>query len=367
MAIVQTLSLANFRNFVSSQVNLSPGFNFFYGANGAGKSSLLEALYCISCGRSFRSSDYKHLINNQASCFQIHVRLTLSDTNSVVVGFERRQDGQKTIRMDGESANIHEMVSCLPVIFLSSLSYQFFTHGPKIRRQFIDWLTFHVKPGFSAQWRGYQAALKQRNSAIKNKQSLNEVRAWDKLLVDSANAVNLMRQEVVENLCVHLRTTNKIFLPELSLDLTYYQGWRSGSDLQYVLNEELHNDRQLGYTRHGAHRADVVLCANFAAANEILSQGQQKIAIFALQLAMGSVLKQQTHATPVYLLDDLASELDEKNRVLVIRQLKETGAQVLITGIVIEELVAAIQESQAILFHVEQGSVTRMAPSETPT
>lgn len=358
MTLIRSLKLSKFRNIDDLDLSLTSGFNFFCGGNGAGKTSLLESLYYLSRGRSFRASNYQKLIKNDSDRFLIYVEL-ISNGNLVQIGFERDSSGLKRIKINGEVINsISEMVSCMTIIFLSSLSYEFFTEGPRIRRQYIDWLAFHVKPSFYEVWSQCQGILKQRNSAIKQQRTKEEVVVWDNELVYLSEQIDFLRNEIVTQLEQYLDRFARALLPNVDLSLQYERGWCQSLGLAAQLKEDLYKDRRLGYTQAGPHRADFKLVTDGAFISDRLSQGQLKVAIFALQLAMGEMLTKQTGKTPVYLLDDLASELDPKNRKLVVKELASAGAQVLVTGIVLEELRGAIGVVDASVFHVEQGVIS---------
>lgn len=365
MAVLRSLQLASFRNIDSLSLLLHPRFNFFYGDNGAGKTSLLESLYYLSRGRSFRAPHYQKLIQNGQDRFFIYVE---AERNGHVtpIGFEREHNGAKRVRIDGENGGaMSEVVSHLPVIFLSSLSYQFFVEGPATRRQYMDWLTFHVKPSFYATWKAYQNLLKQRNSAIKQKRPWSEITVWDKEFASLSQQIDALRKAVVSNLRPYLQQYMSKLLPNISLSLQYEPGWNTEEGLEEGLFQQRFKDMQIGYTQLGPHRADFKLLSGGVFAGDRLSQGQQKIAIFALQLAMGAMLTDEKETTPIYLLDDLASELDSGSRRRLIHELSALKAQVLVTGIVFEELQEVIQAVEGSVFHVKHGKVREAAPFAT--
>ncbi len=146
-------------------------------------------------------------------------------------------------------------------------------------------------------------------------------------------------------------------LPGVDLKLRYYKGWPMDTDLSEALENGLMRDQQLGYTQYGPHRADLQLYIGKAPIGDMLSQGQQKLVAYALHLAQGLLLQKLTEQKPIYLIDDLPSELDPEKRRLISSLLKQLQAQVFITGITADELNGMLPDHSAQMFHVEQGQI----------
>lgn len=359
MAHILDISLTSFRNIQIAQLSLSPTVNFVFGENGAGKSSFLESIYYLASGKSFRSSDYLNLIQHQSAAFNLFAKV-IRDECLHSLGLSRSQNGNREVRIDANNASMANLAAYLPVILLSSFSYQFYTGGPKARRQFLDWLTFHVKHEFYTAWRDFQGLLKQRNKALKQGLSAREVSVWDFDLAIQAEKVQAARADTIEELQPVFAKHVKAVLPMRQVELEYHKGWEQGLGLADQLKEHLARDYQLGYTELGPQRADLQMRVDSCDAGDVLSQGQQKMAVFALQLAMGETLFAETGKKAVFLLDDLASELDAQNRKRIVNELMTMQAQLIITGIELEELSGVIQHSQARVFRVEGGRFEEM-------
>jgi len=354
MAHILEISLINFRNIETTKLKLAPGVNFIFGENGAGKSSLLEAIYCFGSGKSFRSSDYVNLIQHNYPAFNLYAQAVRNDC-TYALGLSRNQKGGREARIDANAASVANLATYLPSILLSSFSYQFYTDGPKARRQFLDWLTFHVKHEFYTAWRDFQGLLKQRNKALKQRLPVREVGAWDEELAIQAEKIHFARAQALEKLLPVFAKHVQMALPSKRIVLEYQRGWLEGRGLGEQLKDHVARDYQLGYTELGPQRADLQMKIDSCDAGDVLSQGQQKMAIFALQLAMGEALFLETNKKAVYLLDDLASELDAQNRKRIVSELMAVEAQVIITGIELSELSDVIQHSRARVFRVEGG------------
>lgn len=347
-----------FRNLKRIHIKTSPYFNFFYGQNGAGKTSILEAFYYLGMGKSFRSHLSNRIIQHQMDCFSIFLHLQQQQT-TIPIGIERYKNGTRRIKINGEpTTSIATLAKLLPIQLLSTESYRYFYDGSKPRRQFLDWGLFHVKPGFFTLWQSLQQALKQRNACLRMQVSNQEIQAWDEQIAKDAEKIDRMRQEYVEELHPILTELFHLLLPETQLELRYSRGWTKDQSLLACLQKHLHRDRQLGYTQYGPHRADLQLHTEKAPAHDHLSQGQQKLASYALRLAQGVLLKQETQVSPIYLIDDLASELDRSKQHLLFGVLAQLEAQVFLTSINLDDLDESTQAAkQTNVFHVKRGQI----------
>lgn len=353
-----SLSIKSFRNL--SHVNLAPSlrFNLIYGLNGSGKTSLLEAIYYLGVGKSFRSHISHRMIQRGDSAFQIIAELS-SENSCFVTGVERRQDGSRLLRFNGDAiSSIAVVAKHLPLLFLSTESHRYFSDGPKQRRQYLDWGVFHVEQAFFPAWQSIQLLLQQRNAALKSQLTLSEISLWDEQMVPLATSVDRYRTSYVEMLQPLFNQLLSQLLPSIELKLRYYRGWSGDKTFEEVLKHSIQKDRQYGYTQFGPHRADMQLYANNnTPAQDALSQGQQKLASYAIHLAQGLLLQKSTGINPVYLIDDLPSDLDPNKRVLIIDILRTLPSQVFITGITREDLGELLSLEDTCLFHVEHGNV----------
>ncbi len=142
---ISQLTIHHFRNLSKVQFEPQPGINFFFGANGSGKTSILEAIYFLGLGRSFRTHLIQRIIHQGSEQFLLLAQINNPD-NPFLVGMERSLQGEKKIRVNGESVNsVATIAKQLPLQLLSTESHRFFHDGPKVRRQYLDWGVFHVE------------------------------------------------------------------------------------------------------------------------------------------------------------------------------------------------------------------------------
>lgn len=364
MSCLSRLVLSNFRNIVAADLPLAPAVNLFCGANGSGKTSLLEAVHMLASGRSFRSRQSQTVIRYDHEALAVFARLA----SGVTLGVEKRRDGQGRIRINQTAAeSSSQLAACLPLQVINSESFAALDGGPGVRRQLLDWTVFHVEHSFAQHWKVYQSALKQRNALLRRgKIDATLFAPWEHQLVQSGAAVDALRRKVFAQLCIHFRERladlpGEIFSP---LELHYRSGWKKDISLEDSLRDSLEGDLAQGFTRVGPHRADLRFTIHGQPAHAVLSRGQQKMAVCALRTAMATAVSMREK--PVFLVDDLPSELDEDNQLLFARWVSDSASQVLVTGI--EGQVTArpwlsLPEPwcEPRMFHVEHGQVTTAA------
>ena len=297
-----------------------PGINLLYGPNASGKSSVLEAIYYLAYGRSFRTHAHEHLIHHDTYGFTIFTRLYKHE-HQIEAAIQRYRRQAVRIQIESKEARIVELAQLLPVIMVNSDSYLLLTAGATLRRKFVDWILFHVEPHFLNHWRLAQRVIKQRNRLLKQHPlDKKQLHSWDIVLVEVAHQLSVSRQRCLEQLMLLFERVwqqwGKKQLPEI--EWRFYQGWPANQELKDVLQRSLPQDVRLGYSHYGPHRADLILRTNGVVVQDVLSRGQQKLLLYALKLAQGQLLETLRQCSCIYLLDDLPAELDARHcRLLV--------------------------------------------------
>ncbi|KZC16707.1 DNA recombination protein RecF [Rhodanobacter sp. FW510-R12] len=340
-------------------VALDPALNVFTGANGAGKTSVLEAVFLLSHARSFRSGAKEALLQRGASQLSIFAELRHADGRVGRVGLGR--DGVRwEAKLDGANVAIGQLVRECAVVCFEPGSHALIAGAAEERRRYLDWGVFHVEHEFLAGWRRYQRALKQRNSLLRSATPGDDdlFAPWEIELAQSAQQIDQQRGAYLDLLKPKLLASIGGLLPELgALELRYRRGWPEEQDLARQLREQRGRDLARGHTTLGAHRADWSIAFEHAPLREHLSRGQEKLTALACMLAQAELYAEHRGEWPIVCLDDLASELDQAHQAAVVAQLAAARAQVLLTG---TELPQALQGLPARVFHVEQGELTRL-------
>jgi len=355
------LTAAGVRRFESVAIEPAAGLNLITGDNGAGKTSLLEALHLMAYGRSFRGRVRDGLVRTGSDAAEVFVEWQEGpDGRHRRAGL--RHTGQTWVgRLDGENvAQLGELCAALAVVSFEPGSHALVTGGGEPRRRFVDWGLFHVEPNFLPLWRRYARALKQRNALLKSGAGGPQLDAWDHELAEAGEPLTRHRRQYLEQLQVRLSAVATDLVPALGAsNIEFLPGWRSGElSLADALLLARDRDRSLGYTTVGPHRADWRIDYAGHPNREALSRGQAKLSALSALLAQAEDYAQRRGEWPIVALDDLSSELDRNHQQRVLQRLLGSGAQIFVTG---TEAPAALETMGVMpaLFHVEQGRVRR--------
>src|SRR5688572_6685228 len=346
------LRIENLRCVEGAVLEFAPELNLIAGENGAGKTSVLEAIFLLGRGRSFRTRNSERLIRYGQPKATVFGRT--DDSPPKYAGVEIAADGGTRARINGENAgSLLELSGVVPVQAIDPEIHKLVDQGPERRRRWLDWLVFHVEPTFGLEWARYNRALKQRNAALKS--GAGGIEAWDEELVTHGTAITEARQRALAKLSPRLQSTFERF-GGLEVQAGFSAGWAGGS-LRDSLRVHLDRDRVRGTTTVGPHRADVSLRRHHRAARETLSRGQQKLTAVAMIISQLQLLQDEVGLRALLLLDDPAAELDQKNLQRLFTELSSLRCQMIATSLTPE---TALFQAPKATFHVEQGRVMRV-------
>ncbi len=353
---ISRLIIENFRNLSAVDLEFDHGFNFLVGKNGSGKTSLLESIFYLGHGRSFKSSVTTRIIRYEQPHFTLHGRIQ-ERQHQWSVGLQKLRQGSSIVKINGEDGNkIADLAHLLPMQLITPEGLTLLNGGPAFRRAFLDWGLFHHQSYFHAAWSNLYRLLKQRNAALLQTYDYGQLKIWDVELTKLAHQVSQWRAEYAEALRPEIEQTCRLFLPELEISLSFHQGWEKDSDYGELLKQNFERDKAIGYTVVGPQKADFRFKANGLPVEDVLSRGQLKLLMCALRLAQGEHLMAQKNRHCIFLIDDFASELDESKRALLAERLQNSGSQVFVTAISQDQL-QQMQPSQQCVFHVENGII----------
>jgi len=359
MSTIERLSICAVRNIQRIDFDPSPTINVLYGENGSGKTSILESIYLLSSGRSFRTSKLDPLISTDQS--EAVVYASMSDGKDIGLSKSRKQ--RHYLKFCAENQSSWENVAReLPCQILDSNSFLLLEGGPKSRRQFLDWGVFHVEHSFVENWRRVKKSIANRNHLLKSsKPDMAQIAAWDSELCMAAEEVDLARRDYFSKFILLFDELYQRMGGDYSgaIDIEYHRGWHAEIDLQSVLEESRSMDLRYGATQNGPHRADLYFRVGSMKAVDLLSRGQQKILVSAMKMAQGLLLSQALDRNCVFLVDDLPSELDRENRTAILSQLISLGGQIFVTCVEISAILDSLpKEPKLATFHVERGTIT---------
>ena len=334
------------------------GLNVFVGANGSGKTSILEAIHLLGSGRSFRTHRLAELISRGQSW--LRVRGDMRGEGGVVesVGVEKGADGLR-IRVAGEEIHsASELARRLPMVVITPDSQRLLTDGAGLRRQLMDWALFHVEPTYLTVLQRYRRALRQRNAALREGAVPSALVPWNQEVAEAGEALHGQRERFLENILpVYAKTLEGLL--SMAVEIWYQPGWDRAKGLADALQEATATDRARGFTGIGPHRADLRFSTDGAPVQQVLSRGEGKLFVVGLVLAQGKFLEDLQGRQPIVLVDELASELDEDSRRRFFAQLRALGGQTFVTTVSGDLAETADWEGLRV-FHVERGEALKM-------
>ncbi len=347
---LEKLALTEFRNFTHSLVELRPRLNFFVGDNGQGKTNLLEAVYLLCRGHSFRPSDSTTLLRRggpgRAKIAGLFVHRDIH--YKVELGIE---PGRKTAKINEKSTNSASLMARLPVVLFSPESLSAIKDGPEQRRDLIDEVLISHDPKQGRILREFAKALRARNRLLKNiaegigSRSSNEasLQSLNKIYFLLAAHLTGARLRALKDLEPEFQNAMRSILEEPDADIAVDYVISGDSALNWseaeifdALQKRYQElaDQELagGHSLVGPHKHDIKLLFHGNDSRFYCSQGQQRALILALKIAQ-IVYHHRVHELyPILLLDDVTSELDAKKRVSLMKFLESISAQILITS-----------------------------------
>lgn len=356
---LSSLRIEALRNIRQVELNLGHGINILAGANGSGKTSILEAVHLLSQGKSFRSGNPRQLISRGADAATVAAHLQgAAGTRRIGIGLGATN---RQLRIDGQPCEKQASLAwLLPVVALQPSAQILVESAPELRRQFMDWGAFHLlgRP-FLVAWRRYAKCLEQRNALLR-KGAKSELAVWEGELAHHGEILANARADYSARLAPFFTETAMRLLGDTLPVLSYDRGWPAESGLEQSLADTRDRDQRLGFTGAGPHRADFRLIVEGVAARQLLSRGELKLVVVALKLAQALLAQSQAsleNGDVCLLVDDLPSELDAANRDNFLSYLYDAGLQSLVTGTELDRFGKILARSDVTVFHVEHGAV----------
>ena len=346
-----SLQLERFRCIHEATLGFDSRYNLIVGANASGKTSLLEALYFLGRGRSFRTRRLDRVIQQGQPDF-LAVGKVVNPPVATMLGL-RGTRGATEIRVAGAPASsAAELALHFPPQVIDPDVHKLLEEGPTRRRRFLDWGVFHVEPFFMDAWQRYHRALRQRTAALRG--DAGGVAAWNVELATAGELLAERRGAYLELLAPFVQNIGQQLLQH-KVELAYQRGWAAGVPYSQALEEGRERDQRFGITHLGPHRADIAVRVDGVAAKERVSRGQQKLLAAGLILAQVALQETYTPGRTALLLDDPAAELDPENLERLVGVVRTLPVQLFVTSLR-QDLPGF--GAPGAMFHVERGVVT---------
>jgi len=353
---IEKLLLWQFRNYANTAVSFSPRVNLIRGENAQGKTNLLEALYFLCTGRSFRTPHLADLIPYQQPFFQLEAQFAKDD---VLQTIKASFDGQMRRLAHNETnfSSFAPLLGLLPIVMIAPQDLALVTGAPAERRRFVDLMLAQSDPLYVHHLMRYMKAMKQRNALLRSKKT-ETIEAWEYAMAQAAHYLLKKREEGI----AEIGPLAEVSLSALSLgqDLLtiHYQTTipKEKSVSVESLVETWANSRRkellFGTSLIGPHRDELVLTVNGKSARNYCSEGQKRSLVTALRLAEWKRLKELSGYAPLICIDDFGIHLDAKRYNLIQKEMLGHGQVFLTTPLLLESAAHADQT----LF-IEQGVI----------
>ncbi|HET9870791.1 MAG TPA: DNA replication/repair protein RecF [bacterium] len=360
---VGSIRLSQFRNYGSLEVPFHPRLNLILGMNAQGKTSLLEALYCLSAARSFRAGGDDEMIQFGRESAAVE-GLLQKEKGQDRVFLEFRKHKGKTLTLNGKKQKkLSALLGQMPAVVFSPDDLFLVKGGPALRRKYLDLTILQLDGGFLPHYQQYERALKQRNALLRQRPAdLDpQLRLWDEPLAEHGAAILARRLKAARELSRWAaQALADLTGGQEKFELRYESALAPGGegagkdDIRKAFAKARREEMARGITVVGPHRDDIGLYVNGELLRKFGSQGQQRTAALALKLAQLSLLAEGCHTEPLVLFDDVMSELDEKRQAFFLERLQR-GGQAFLTGTAARDFAAAARSAR--IFTVEGGRV----------
>ena len=346
----------------SAKLELSSGVNLIIGKNGSGKSSLIEAFSILSTGRSFRTRRINEVVSWNSEKLLITSNLSASGSTSHI-GIEKKQ-GETRIRINQSDIRSQaELSQHLPITTITPDSIKLIMGSPSVRRSYLDWIGFYLLPDFHQVWKYHQRILKQRNACLRNNQVTADFSYWTKELISVQATLYKKRQSIVALLESTVDSFRKSLMPNKRISLSLTNGFPSIDTFENANKLEFYQSKlpqelKLKRTLYGAHKSDLKININDNPAHIAASRGELKLLSILLYLAQSDVLTTSGVTSGIITIDDVSSELDKKNQLILFKALQSLQQQVILTA----PIKSRIWKGENIkMFHVKHGEVSEVS------
>ncbi len=325
---LRRIQVSDFRCLESASVEFDPEFTLIVGPNASGKTSVLEAIYVLGRGRSFRSRLLEKLVRTGADRFVVFGEIALAERDARL-GVEGSAEGIRAKVDGGRVSSLADLATWLPVQIIDPEVHRLIDEGPSQRRRFLDWGVFHVEHRFIDIWLRYQQVLKQRNAALRAQQPKSLVSAWDADLIRLGEAIHDARGRYLTTLSDRAHAVAEALLGA-TLSLSYRSGWSRDLTFAEALAASWTHDQEMGSTQVGPQRAEIGIRLDGVPVKDRISRGQQKLLAAALLVAQLDLFPKES-VTPTLLLDDPAAELDQDRLMNLIEEVARQSVQLVVT------------------------------------
>lgn len=330
---IKNIKLQNFRNYIKQEITLEKGINLFYGNNAQGKTNVIESIFLCSIGKSFRAKKDKELINFEKNNLFLEINYEKKDRTGKIK-YLIQNDNKEIFVNDIKLKKLSELLGNINIVLFSPEDINIIKDGPDKRRRFLNILISQLRPNYVYVYNLYQKTLEQKNTYLKkitiDRKDDDLLNIYDEKLAEYAEVINKYRNEFINKLKEKIENIHKNVTEEKeTLRIKYISDCYEKEKYLLALKSNREKDIERGFTSCGVHRDDIYFFINGKKVDVFGSQGQQRTTILTLKLAELEVIKDEIGESPVLLLDDFMSELDNNRKMNFLKNIKNT--QIIIT------------------------------------
>lgn len=330
---IKNIKLQNFRNYIKQEITLEKGINLFYGNNAQGKTNVIESIFLCSIGKSFRAKKDKELINFEKNNLFLEINYEKKDRTGKIK-YLIENNNKEIFVNDIKLKKLSELLGNINIVLFSPEDINIIKDGPDKRRRFLNILISQLRPNYVYVYNLYQKTLEQKNTYLKkitiDRKDDNLLNIYDEKLAEYAEVINKYRNEFINKLKEKTENIHKNVTEEKeTLKIKYISDCYEKEKYLLALKSNRKKDIERGFTSCGVHRDDIYFFINGKKVDVFGSQGQQRTTILTLKLAELEVIKDEIGESPVLLLDDFMSELDNNRKMNFLKNIKNT--QIIIT------------------------------------
>lgn len=341
--IIKKLKAQGFRNIDNAEIEFIKGSNLLVGENAQGKTNVVEAIYFFARGKSFRHQDDKELLGFGKEGFRISIEYEdITGKNTLEYAFFGKE--RKKTKNGYKITKLTDMIGSFRAVLFFPDDLSLVKAGPEERRAFLNIAISQCYPSYLNTYASYKKALENRNSLLRRASKgeyvdENELLSWSFAISEYAALIHLKRKEYIKKLEVYARR-NMLEISDGKEEISFDYESNIKEDFltlaeirdkySLIFKENIEKEKIVGTSLYGPHREDIKISINQKDARNFASQGQQRSIVLAIKLAEGEVVKEVCGEYPVYLFDDVLSELDEKRKRFVLNGLSDK--QLIITS-----------------------------------
>lgn len=349
--VLREINYQGFRNLADSRLEFVEEFNFIIGENGSGKTNLLEAIFFVGLASSFRVREERNLINVDKQFLRVN-----AETNGKKASVYLDSDKKKLTLQGNEVHRLSDFIGWLGITILSIEDIWIVRGSPAKRRSFLDWTISKISPSYLSDLMEYRKILRQRNKILQSADEIEDLgllEIFDERLMHYGNRIYEEREKNLPALKRNVSPISAHFGLD-KLDIEYVSSCPNMRIDQSIQNKVRQKEFAFGQTIVGPHRDDLFFSVNGRPLKYFASEGEERAVAISLKLSEAEMLHAATGDRPILLLDEVAAELDDNRREILLDLL---SGQVFYASTHMPQFTKISKQKQYKVFNIKRGAI----------